>query len=105
MREEEKKKKLADIGEQISSGKMTINQARKILGLKPHEDNGKSDQYIISETFYKKEIREKIVRKMNDPENQLRSMSESTGLRIVDALYTLIDLLLMESQYGANHKK
>jgi len=42
------------------------------------------------------DIREKIVRKMNDPENQLRSMSESTGLRIVDALYTLIDLFIME---------
>lgn len=52
------------------------------------------------------DIREKIVRKMNDPENQLRSMSESTGLRIVDALYTLIDLFIMEkNQYGENHKR
>lgn len=50
MREEEKKK-LADIGEQVSLGKMTINQAREILGLKRHEDNGKSDQYIMSENF------------------------------------------------------
>ncbi len=51
MREEEERKELADIGEQVSSGKMTINQARKLLGLKPNEDNGKSDQYIMSEKF------------------------------------------------------
>ena len=51
MRSEEQKE-LAYIGEQVSSGKMTINQARKLLGLKPHEDNGKSDQYIMSEKFY-----------------------------------------------------
>lgn len=51
MREEERKE-LADIGEQVSSGKMTINQAKKLLGLKPNEDNGKSDQYIMSEKFY-----------------------------------------------------
>lgn len=61
--------------------------------------------FYENEAFYKKEIREKIVRNMNAPENQLRSMTESTGLRIVDALYTLLDLLLVENQYGANHEK
>ncbi|EOS41551.1 hypothetical protein C808_00057 [Lachnospiraceae bacterium M18-1] len=30
---------LADIGEQVSSGKMTINQAREILGLKILKEN------------------------------------------------------------------
>ncbi len=102
---EERRKELADIGEQVSSGKMTINQARKLLGFKPNEDNGKSDQYIMSEKYYKKEIRDKIERQMNALENKMRGITESTGLRILDALYTLIDLLLMEIQYGADHEK
>ena len=53
----------------------------------------------IEDGFYKKEIRDK-----NTPENQMRGITESTGLRILDALYTLIDLLLMEIQYGADHE-
>ncbi len=55
--------------------------------------------------FYEKEDRDKLLRRMNAPENQLRAMSEATGLRIVDALYTLIDLLLIGSQEGANQDK
>ena len=58
----------------------------------------------IEDGFYKKEIRDKIERRMNTPENQMRGITESTGLRILDALYTLIDLLLMEIQYGADHE-
>lgn len=58
----------------------------------------------IQEGFYKKELRDKIEGQMNTLENKMRGMTEATGLRIVDALYTLIDLLLMEIQYGANHE-
>lgn len=44
----EKEKKSAQIEEQISSGKITINQAREQLGLAKHRDK-KADEYIMSE--------------------------------------------------------
>lgn len=77
-------------------------QCRQVTGLTVVGDSFMND---IEDGFYKKEIRDKIERQMNTLENKMRGMTEATGLRIVDALYTLIDLLLMEIQYGADHEK
>lgn len=56
MDKEEIQRKLQHISEQVSSGKMTINQARESLGLKRNEDGGKSDIYIIEERFCKEVV-------------------------------------------------
>lgn len=39
------------------------------------------------------EIRAEIRKKINQPENELRGITEATGLRILDALYQIGNLL------------
>ena len=40
--------------------------------------------------FYTKEEREKNLQKATDPENQMRGITESTGILILDGIYVLI---------------
>lgn len=40
--------------------------------------------------FYTKEEREKNFQKANDPVNQMRGITESTGILILDGIYVLI---------------
>ena len=43
-----------------------------------------------------------IRKQIQQPENQLRGITESTGLRILDALYILIEMLHRQDANGAD---
>lgn len=46
------KKRLNDLSQKVSSGEMTVNQARREMGLPPNNDDS-SNCYLMSEKFYK----------------------------------------------------
>lgn len=48
------------------------------------------------------DIKEELRKKINLPENQLRGMTESTGLRILDAIYQTGELLRKYFVAGAD---
>lgn len=48
------------------------------------------------------EVVKKIRKQIQFPENQLRGITESTGLRILDALYILIAMLHQRETNGAD---
>ena len=48
--------------------------------------------------FYSSEKRKEIVERMSMPENEHRAMTEATGLKILDGIYTLIEVLLRKDK-------
>lgn len=48
--------------------------------------------------FYSSEKRKEIIDRMSMPENERRAMTEATGLKILDGIYTLIEVLLRKDK-------
>lgn len=49
-----------------------------------------------------KDVKKELWKKINLPENQLKGMTESTGLRILDAIYQIGELLQQYLAAGAD---
>lgn len=45
------------------------------------------------EQFYSKESRRKMLDQIAEPHNSFRGITEATGLRILDGIYILIEML------------
>lgn len=44
--------------------------------------------------FYSDEDREKILKPLSQPQTAMSAMSEATGLRLLDGIYMLIEILM-----------
>lgn len=51
--------------------------------------------------FYASEYRKGILQEIQNPENKFKSLTEETGLRILDGVYILIEMLRKDKLNGA----
>ena len=49
------------------------------------------------------DVKAKIRKKINQSENELRGVTEATGLRILDAVYQISELLQQKNSEGAEN--
>lgn len=55
--------------------------------------------------FYSADKRKEILKEMSMPENNFKGMSEKTGLKILDGIYILIEMLRKDELNGAEKSK